>query len=276
MNPTNPTNSRPSTAYGPPPLFDLTTPIIEIPLPIQMTLSTPSNVTDLENLRELFQQNQIDQNLLFEKALKAATYGLSKAVITNARNDDLVNAAAEARKRKKGVAGANRRARVGNEEWLAEMARKDFERYWSASIYGKEHYDEKGRVVLNLGFNKLGDDIFMWESTAEKKVQRHKEKASQPPKTPCRSTTQVLLPSTIPAPTKQACAKAKTIRLPLIRTPLRPSSRPQTLLFKDLQSPQKRRKHKLARRAQETEVTRVITHVTRRGRSVRSRVVEYK
>jgi hypothetical protein len=147
MNPTNPTNSRPSTAYGPPPLFDLTTPIIEIPLPIQMTLSTPSNVTDLENLRELFQQNQIDQNLLFKKALKAVTYRLSKAVITNAQNDDLVNAAAEAQKRKKEVAGANGRACVRNKKWLAEIARKDFKRYWSALIYGKEHYD---KYVTNL------------------------------------------------------------------------------------------------------------------------------
>jgi hypothetical protein len=101
------------------------------------------------------------KTLLFEKAFKAATYGLSKAVITNAQNDDLVNAAAEARKRKKGVAEASGRARVGNEEWLAEMARKDFERYWSASIYGKEHYNKKGRVVLNLRFNKLRDDIFV-------------------------------------------------------------------------------------------------------------------
>jgi hypothetical protein len=61
-----------------------------------VTLLTPSNVTDLENLRELFQQNQIDQNLFFEKALKAVTYRLSKAVITNARNDNLMNAAAKA------------------------------------------------------------------------------------------------------------------------------------------------------------------------------------
>jgi hypothetical protein len=72
-----------------------------------------------------------------------------------------VNAAAEARKRKKEVAEANRRARVRNEKWLVKMARKDFERYWSASIYGKKHYNEKGRVVLNLGFNKLRDDIFV-------------------------------------------------------------------------------------------------------------------
>jgi hypothetical protein len=54
MNPTNLMNSRPLTAYGPPPLFDLTTLIIEIPLLIRMTLLTPLNVTDLENLRELF------------------------------------------------------------------------------------------------------------------------------------------------------------------------------------------------------------------------------
>jgi hypothetical protein len=54
MNPTNPTNSRLLTAYGPPSLFDLTTLIIEIPLFIQMTLLTPLNVTDLKNLQELF------------------------------------------------------------------------------------------------------------------------------------------------------------------------------------------------------------------------------
>jgi hypothetical protein len=122
-------NSCSLTVYSPPSLFDLITLIIEIPLLIQITLSTPLNITDLKNLQELFQQNQINQNLFFKKALKAVTYGLFKAVIINARNNDLVNVTAEARKRKKEVARANGRACVGNEEWLAKIAQKDFERY---------------------------------------------------------------------------------------------------------------------------------------------------
>jgi hypothetical protein len=72
-----------------------------------------------------------------------------------------VNVTAKAQKRKKRVAGANEKACVKNEKWLAKIARKDFERYWLALIYGKEHYDKKGRIVLNLGFNKLKDNIFM-------------------------------------------------------------------------------------------------------------------
>ena len=51
-----------------------------------MTFKTPSNITELDKLKELFKQNQIDQNLLFEKAIKAAQYGLAKSVITKAIN----------------------------------------------------------------------------------------------------------------------------------------------------------------------------------------------
>jgi hypothetical protein len=36
-----------------------------------MTFETPRNVTELKKLKELFKQSQINQSLLFEKAIKA-------------------------------------------------------------------------------------------------------------------------------------------------------------------------------------------------------------
>ena len=81
-----------------------------------MTFKTPSNITELDKLKELFKQNQIDQNLLFEKAIKAAQYGLAKSVITEAINQDLVDAVDKARKRKSKVVSKNRKARVLNED----------------------------------------------------------------------------------------------------------------------------------------------------------------
>jgi hypothetical protein len=44
------------------------------------------------------------------------TYRLSKTVITNAQNNNLVNATAKAQKQKKKVTRANRRAHVKNKE----------------------------------------------------------------------------------------------------------------------------------------------------------------
>ena len=69
----NTSNSRPLTAHGgPTPPLSLETPNIQIVLLLRITFKTPSNVTELNKLKELFKQNQIDQNLLFEKAIKAA------------------------------------------------------------------------------------------------------------------------------------------------------------------------------------------------------------
>ena len=92
-----------------------------------MTFKTPSNITELDKLKELFKQNQIDQNLLFKKAIKAAQYGLAKSVITEATNQDLVDATDEARKRKSKVAGKNRKARVLNEDAYANQLQSEFD-----------------------------------------------------------------------------------------------------------------------------------------------------
>ncbi|MCJ1360143.1 MAG: hypothetical protein MMC33_010146 [Icmadophila ericetorum] len=97
----NPTNSRPSTACGAPVDLDLKTPDIQITLPLRMTFKTPGNVADLEQLKELFKQNQIDQGILFEKAIKAAEFGLAKSVVMEATNQDLVDA--EMRQERRGT-----------------------------------------------------------------------------------------------------------------------------------------------------------------------------
>jgi hypothetical protein len=109
-NPSNPLNSRPSTACGAPPSLDLKTPEIEVVLPLRLTFKTPSNLVDLQNLKELFVQRQNDQNLLFEKAIKAAQYGIAKSTVAEAMNQDLVDAADEARKRRNKVSGKNGKA----------------------------------------------------------------------------------------------------------------------------------------------------------------------
>jgi hypothetical protein len=55
-------------------------------------------------------QRQNDQNLLFEKAIKAAQYGIAKSTVAEATNQDLVDAADEARKRRNKVSGKNGKA----------------------------------------------------------------------------------------------------------------------------------------------------------------------
>ena len=67
----NPSNSCSSTSYSAPPPLDLKTLEIQIVLLLQITFKTPSNLAKLNKLKELFVQSQINQNLLFEKAIKA-------------------------------------------------------------------------------------------------------------------------------------------------------------------------------------------------------------
>ena len=111
-------SSRPFTSYGAPPSLDLKTPDIEVVLLLRLTFKTPSSLVDLQNLKELFIQSQIDQNLLFEKAIKAAQYGIAKSTVAEATNQDLVDAADEARKRRNKVSGKNGKARVMTEDEL--------------------------------------------------------------------------------------------------------------------------------------------------------------
>jgi hypothetical protein len=106
----NLSNSRPSTAYGAPPSLNLKTPEIKVVLPFQLTFKTPSNLADLQNLKELFVQRQNDQNLLFEKAIKAAQYRIAKSTVAEATNQDLVDATNKARKRRNKVSSKNRKA----------------------------------------------------------------------------------------------------------------------------------------------------------------------
>lgn len=129
-------NSRPTTAYNALPSLDLTIPEIQITLPLRMTFKTPGNIAELEQLKELFKKSQIDQGLLFDKAIKAAQYGLAKAVITEATNQDLVEAADEARKKGNKVSGKNGKARVIDEKEYMTQLRSESESWWIASIYG--------------------------------------------------------------------------------------------------------------------------------------------
>ena len=177
----NTSNSRPSTAHGgPTPPLSLETPNIQIVLLLRMTFKTPSNVTELNKLKELFKQNQIDQNLLFEKAIKAAQYGLAKSVMTEAINQDLVDAADEARKKKNKVAGKNGKARVLDEDVYTKQLQSEFNSWWTASIYGKPIVKPQNTsIVYNLGFSRIGADIFTWEITSQRK-----KKAQIQPKTP--------------------------------------------------------------------------------------------
>jgi hypothetical protein len=86
-----------------------------------MTFKTPYNIAELETLKQLFKQSQIDQSLLFEKAIKAVQYGLAKSVMTEATNQDLVDAADEARKKRNKVSGKNRKARVLDKDVYTEQ-----------------------------------------------------------------------------------------------------------------------------------------------------------
>jgi hypothetical protein len=154
-------NSRPQTAQGAPPSLDLTTPDIQIILPLRMTFKTPSNMAELGQLKDLFKQSQINQNLLFEKAIKAAQYGFAKSIVTEVTNQDLVNAADKARKKRNKVAGKNGKARVMDEEALEAQLRLEFEVYWTASIYGKPIVSSKNTsLVYNLGLSKIKEDIY--------------------------------------------------------------------------------------------------------------------
>jgi hypothetical protein len=207
-----------------------------------MASKTPGNAAELEKLKELFRQSQIDQSLLFEKVIKAAQYGSAKSVVMEATNQDLVEAVDEARKKRNKVSGKNGKARVLDKDAYAEQLQWEFNLWWTASIYGKPIVKpQNSSIIYNLGFSKIGDDILSWEITSERK-----KKARIQPKTPLNRAAI----RTLARPKKQAI-------------------RPQT--------PQKRRKHKVViRRAQETQVTEVITHVTRGGRPVRQKKVEYK
>jgi hypothetical protein len=178
-------NSRPQTAQGAPPSLDLTTPDIQIILLLRMTFKTPSNMAELGQLKDLFKQSQINQNLLFEKAIKAAQYGFAKSIVTEVTNQDLVNAADEARKKRNKVAGKNGKARVMDEEALEAQLRLEFEVYWTASIYGKPIVSSKNTsLVYNLGLSKIKEDIFTWEITLERKKAKNTT-----PKTPSNQST---------------------------------------------------------------------------------------
>jgi hypothetical protein len=88
---------------------------------LRITLKTPKNVTELEQLHELFKQSQIDQSLLFNKVLKAAQYGLAKSAVIEATNQDLVDATDKARKKRNKMAGKNEQARCITREALEAL-----------------------------------------------------------------------------------------------------------------------------------------------------------
>ena len=111
-------NSRPSTSYSTSPPLDLKTPEIQIALLLQITFKTPSNLAELNKLKELFIQSQINQNLLFEKAIKAIQYRIAKSTIIEATNQDLINTTDEARKRKNKVSSKNRKTQVMTKDKL--------------------------------------------------------------------------------------------------------------------------------------------------------------
>ena len=161
---------------------------------------------------------------------------------------------------------------------------------WTAPVYGKPIVKpQNSSIIYNLGFSKIGGDIFTWEITSQRK-----KKAQIQPKTPLnravirtpvrpkkqaiqpqiRSLQTPLIPRSPPLliSSPQQSLKPLPIRLPLRSTP-----RSRTPRFLDGQTPHKRRQHKVViRRAQETPVTEVITHVTRGGRPVWQKRVEYK
>ena len=284
----NTSNSRPSTAYGVPPLLDLKTPDIQVVLPLRMTFKTPSNITELEKLRELFKQSQINQSLLFEKAIKAAQYGLAKSVVAEATNQDLVDAADEARKKRNKVSGKNGKARVLDKDAYTELLQLEFDSWWTAPIYGKPIVKpENSSIIYNLGFSKIGADIFTWEITSQRKkkarIQPRTPSNQAVIRTPVRPKKQAIQPQVRSPQTPLIPQSLPLLRSPQqslkpipIRLPLRSIPRSRTPQFLDGQIPHKRRQHKvMVRRAQETQVTEVITHVTRGGRPVRQRRVEY-
>ena len=91
--------SRPSTAQGP-------------PLLISQFGKTPHNVAEVRNLIKQMQDQIIDQAIALDKLVKATERALTKAVITDKQNEDLVQLAEEKHKKKNKQDGTLRRARV--------------------------------------------------------------------------------------------------------------------------------------------------------------------
>ena len=59
------------------------------------------------------------------------------------------------------MSGKNGRARVLDEETCAEQLQLEFESWWTALTYGKSIVRPQNlSIVNNLGFSKIGDDIF--------------------------------------------------------------------------------------------------------------------
>jgi hypothetical protein len=149
----------------------------------------------------------IDQAVALDKLIKATERALVKVVITDAQNEDLVQAAEDKHKKRNKQAGNLGRARVmgGRIEGPKALEQAIQEEFWKNNWEPKAGND---RNDFNAGFMQIKEDIFTWNSTHEQRQkvsETRRRKAAElrrlkatTPKQPSKKTTKTIPPVQTP------------------------------------------------------------------------------
>jgi hypothetical protein len=201
-------NSRPSTAQGPAPTTQITTP--ELLNSLRPTV-TPYDQAGVKAIIDKAKQGIIHHLQALEKLGKAVEYALAKNTVISNQNEDFVNQAKEAQKKKHQLTGDLGKARViGGLEGLQALENREtklINRIWQSEG----------------GLGRIKDDIFTWEITSQRSQSSRRNQSSF--RSPIRSSVQVsplpILPPlrmptfsrSIPIPSTQALKERRQTKI---------------------------------------------------------------
>jgi hypothetical protein len=233
------------------------------------------------------QDQIIDQTTILNKLIKATERALTKAVITNKQNEDLIQLATEKHKKKNKQNGTLDRARVIGGKVISAQALEEViqEEFWKNNWEPKAGND---RSDFYTGFLQIKEDIFTWNSTHE---QRQKANETRRQKAAEARRLKAITPKQL--------SKRTTKTRPLVQTPgapIRPTTPPISQrpiaplrfpipLRSILQSPtpvgstpQKRRRQSKVqarqRRVEENIPQEKVTHISKSGRIIYHKIRE--